>query len=78
MLPALYILFIKTFDNCCKSIFYFFQLYGQNQNIHLRHMIRLPVSAQRAIIRPMTENHENQTLYILIRGKTTPILQLHK
>ena len=44
-------------------------------NTRLQHMIRLLVSAQRAIIRPMTANHENQTPYILIRGKTLPFLR---
>jgi hypothetical protein len=40
-------------------------------------VIRLSVSAQRAIIRPVTENHENQTVYILLRGKTPSFLQLN-
>jgi hypothetical protein len=44
-------------------------------NTRLQHVIRLLVSAQRAIIRPMTANHENQTPYILIRGKTLSFLR---
>jgi hypothetical protein len=34
-------------------------------------VIRLPVSTQTAIITPTTENYENKTPYILIRGKPT-------
>jgi hypothetical protein len=59
-----------------KSIVYSYQQYSHNQHTHLQYVIRLPVSAQRAIIRPMPENHENQTPYILIRGKTPPFFTI--
>jgi hypothetical protein len=52
-----------------KYILLFLVVQSQPTHTHLQYVIMLPVSAQRAIIRPMTQNHENQTLYILIRGK---------
>jgi hypothetical protein len=57
-------------DSGYPDRFYCYQQYSHNQHIHLRHIIRLPVSAQRAIIRPMTENYENQTPYIWQEGIT--------
>jgi hypothetical protein len=46
-------------------MFYCYQLDSHNQHIHLKYgVIRLPVSAKRAIIRPMTENYENQTPFM--------------
>jgi hypothetical protein len=32
--------------------------YSHNQHVHLQYIIRLPVSVQRTVIRPMTENYE--------------------
>jgi hypothetical protein len=58
----------KVHFTLCSS-----RLQSKPTHTHLQHVIRLPVTAQ-AIVRPMTENHENQTPYVLIRGKTLPFL----
>jgi hypothetical protein len=38
---------------------------SQPTHTHLQHVNTLPVSAKRAIIRPVIENCESQTVYIL-------------